>query len=100
MSTHESDLAKLRHSMTELKKELAKIIAAVNLGDERTTEDELSNRLEVSKTRGYALSMRVEEIRTGLSPDHEAHAELDQIGAFLSKMQGWGMNKGPDVRQN
>ena len=101
MSTPESDLARLRQSMTELKRELAKIIAAVNLGDDRTTENELSDRLETSKTRGYALSMRAEEIRANLSADEtEAHAELDQIRGFLTKVQRFGINKSPDVSQN
>ena len=101
MSTHESDLARLRQSMTDLKRELAKIIAAMNLGDERTNEEELSARLEASKTRGFALSMRAEEIRVSLSSEHtEAHAELDQIRGFLARMQSLGINKGPDVRQN
>lgn len=82
-------LAEFRDSLAQLKRDTAKVVAAMQLGGERRQRRELVRALERCKRRGKAVGRLVDGL---LSLDEAAlsageRSELEQATRFLGQLQ-------------
>lgn len=96
MTAHSiTDVETLRSALTDLKREVAKVIAAMQLGGDRAKRRELAKRLTACRKRAKALESSagtllesLEEGATGLRD------ELEQALRFLEQMRTLGSGAG------
>ena len=80
-------LSEFRDALAQLKRDTAKVVAAMQLGGERRKRRELARSLEACKRRGRVVGRQVDALLTeeSLSPDERA--ELERASAFLAQLQ-------------
>src|SRR5688572_4213217 len=86
-----SDVESLRTALTELKREVAKVIAAMQLGGERAKRRELTKRLAVCRKQAKALESPASALLDSTGEDNPARAELEQAMRFLTQMRTMGL---------
>jgi hypothetical protein len=91
-----ADVESLRAALTELKREVAKVIAAMQLGGDRAKRRELSKRLAACRKRAKALEAPAEALLASAGGDGapEVRAELEQAQRFLTQMRTMGVGPG------
>ena len=87
-----SDVATLRAALTELKREVAKVIAAMQLGGERAKRRELTKRLAACRKQAKALEAPASALLGSASEEDPARAELEQAMRFLTQMRTIGLS--------
>jgi hypothetical protein len=86
------DLESLRAALTELKREVAKVIAAMQLGGDRAKRRELSKRLATCRKRAKALESPVGALLASVGDQApEVRGELEQATRFLTQMRAMGV---------
>jgi hypothetical protein len=87
-----TDIESLRTALTELKRETAKVIAAMQLGGDRARRRELSKRLATCRKRAKALEAPAEALLASAGEESpEVRAELEQAQRFLTQMRQMGV---------
>lgn len=94
----EQNLPELRGSLTELKREAAKVIARFSLGGDDLMLLEAQQRMRQCRARARELAVETETFIARL--DHtwsqEAHDELHKAARFLGQMQRMGLGPNED----
>ena len=80
-------LTEFRDALAQLKRDTAKVVAAMQLGGERRKRRELARSLEACKRRGRAAGRQVDALLLEESLSPEERAELEQAAAFLAQLQ-------------
>ena len=86
-----SDIESLRSALTELKREVAKVIAAMQLGGDRAKRRELTKRLAACRKRAKAFETPATALLESASEDDPSRAELEQAMRFLTQMRTMGL---------
>ena len=90
-----SDVAALRTALTELKREVAKVIAAMQLGGERAKRRELTKRLATCRKRAKALEAPATSLLDAAAEGaSDVRTELEQAMRFLTQMRTMGLRAG------
>ena len=89
------DVEALRAALSELKREVAKIIAAMQLGGDRAKRRDLAKRLATCRKRARALESPASLLLQSLGESPEVRAELEQAVRFLEQMRSLGAGTGP-----
>ena len=85
------DVESLRAALTELKREVAKVIAAMQLGGDRAKRRELSKRLATCRKRARALEGPTTALLAATADEaSETRTELAQAQRFLTQMRQMG----------
>ena len=94
MTSHPvSDVEELRAALTELKREVAKVIAAMQLGGDRGTRRALRKRMAMCRKRAKALEGPATTLlESTSSEDTASRAELEQATRFLTQMGTMGLD--------
>src|SRR5687768_10764373 len=82
-----SDVESLRAALTELKREVAKVIAAMQLGGERAKRRELTKRLAGCRKQAKVLEPPASALLDSAGEGDPARAELEQAMRFLTQMR-------------
>ena len=90
-----SDVETLRAALTELKREVAKVIAAMQLGGERAKRRELTKRLAACRKRAKALEAPAMALLEPASGEDPSRVELEQAMRFLTQMRTMGLGVNP-----
>jgi hypothetical protein len=90
-----SDVGTLRAALTELKREVAKVIAAMQLGGERAKRRELTKRLAACRKQAKAFETPAMALLDSASEDDPSRAELEQAMRFLIQMRTMGLGGNP-----
>ncbi|HEX5140079.1 MAG TPA: hypothetical protein VFX19_03985 [Dehalococcoidia bacterium] len=91
MTTHISDIESLRAALTDLKREAAKVIAAMQLGGDRAKRRDLARRLATCRKRAKSLEAPAGSLLAASPEGAPERAELEQALRFLSQMQAMGL---------
>jgi hypothetical protein len=89
-----SDVDTLRAALTGLKREVAKVIAAMQLGGDRAKRRELSKRLSACRKQAKALEAPATLLLDACGEDEATRAELVQAMRFLTQMRTMGLGAG------
>jgi hypothetical protein len=86
-----TDVDALRPALTELKREVAKVIAAMQVGGDRAKRRELTKRLAACRKRAKALESPAHTLLESIEDGAEdVRAELEQAVRFLAQMRTMG----------
>jgi hypothetical protein len=80
-------LTEFRDALAQLKRDTAKVVAAMQLGGDRRKRRELARSLEACKRRGRAVSRYVDALLPEESLSADERAELEQAASFLAQLQ-------------
>jgi hypothetical protein len=83
------NLAELRASLTQLKREAAKVVAEMQLGGDRRKRRELARALEHCKRHGKTVERLVDQLLSNETPAlaEEEQTEVEQAKRFLGQLQ-------------
>ena len=90
-----SDVESLRTALTELKREVAKVIAAMQLGGDRAKRRELTKRLAACRKEARAFETPATALLESAGEDDPSRAELEQAMRFLTQMRTMGLGENP-----
>jgi hypothetical protein len=90
-----SDVESLRAALTELKREVAKVIAAMQLGGDRAKRRQLTKRLAACRKQARAFETPARALLESASENDLSRAELEQAMRFLTQMRTMGLGGNP-----
>jgi hypothetical protein len=80
-------LSEFRDALAQLKRDTARIVAAMQLGGERRKRREIARALEGCKRRGRQIGRTASELLEGETLSREERDEIEAATRFLTQLQ-------------